>query len=204
MYLTTIAFDDWILWLIVLSSIFCAIAYTGGPYPLGWLLGKWSIAYAGLGEIFVMLYFGYAATLTIPYALSLRQTLLIHWSRQIMYATEVGLLATNIIIVNNLRDRHSDARVEKRTTSVRFGRGFSILEYHLCMFMSYALVLLEFVSYTQSLASLLPLISFPLAMLEAKAVGYKEGAALNQHVGGAAKVQLLFCILLSVGIVLSQ
>jgi 1,4-dihydroxy-2-naphthoate octaprenyltransferase len=200
------SWSDLTLWMIVLSSIFCAIAYTGGPYPLGWLLGQWSIAYAGLGEIFVMLYFGYAATLTIPYAMSLQQQhqLSIDWTRQVMYATQVGLLATNIIIVNNLRDRHSDSRVRKLTTSVRFGRAFSLIEYQVCMLTSYVLVLVEFIRYTQSLASLLPLLSFPLAVREAKAVAYREGAALNQHVGGAAKIQLLFCLLLSLGIVLSK
>ena len=204
MKLATGTLNDWTLWMIILTSIFCAIAYTGGPYPLGWLLGKWSIAYAGLGEIFVMLYFGYAATLTIPYAVSLKEeVLLVIWTRQVLYATQVGLLATNIIVVNNLRDRHSDARVHKRTTSVRFGRAFSLLEYQLCMWISYALVVIEFVQYTHSLASLLPLLSFPMAAQEAKAVAYKEGADLNPHVGGAAKVQLLFCLLLSVGISMS-
>ncbi|GKY93855.1 hypothetical protein MPSEU_000352400 [Mayamaea pseudoterrestris] len=204
MLLATGSLSDLTLWMINLSSIFCAIAYTGGPYPLGWLLGNWSIAYAGLGEVFVMLYFGLAATLTIPYAMSLQKSLKIDWVWQILYATQVGLLATNIIVVNNLRDRHSDARVDKRTTSVRFGRAFSLLEYRVCMLTSYALVLVEFVNRTQSLTSLLPLLSFPLAVQEAKAVYHSDGAALNKHVGGAAKVQLLFCLLLASGILLSR
>lgn len=191
------------LLMIVLSSIFCAFAYTGGPYPLGWLLGNWSIAYRGLGEVFVLLYFGYAATLTIPYVLLLQGKNDIDWVPQLVYGTQVGLLATNIIVVNNLRDRHTDATVNKRTTSVRFGRPFSMMEYRFCIFLTYGLVLLDY-TLSGSAARLLPLASMPLAMKELNAVASKEGAALNQHVGGAAKVQLLFCVLLACGLVHSS
>lgn len=190
------------LLVIVLSSIFCAFAYTGGPYPFGWLLGDWSIAYRGLGDLFVLLYFGYAATLTIPFILMLRGRDDVDWVRQFVYGTQVGLLATNIIVVNNLRDRHTDVNVNKRTTAVRFGRRFSLMEYRACVYITFGLVLLDFLL-SGSMARLVPLASLPMALKELKSVSSKEGADLNEHVGGAAKVQLLFCLLLSFGIFVS-
>ena len=99
-----------VLWFLVLSSVFNAFAYTSGPYPLGYVgLQDWSIAYSGLGDVFVFLYFGLVATLMLPYLLHLQQTQTyqaaaaddgekIDWFQQWMYATQVGLLATNIIV----------------------------------------------------------------------------------------------------------
>ena len=106
------ATDQWrnpFLWFLILSSIFNAFAYTGGPYPLGYIgLADWSIAYAGLGDLFVFLYFGLVATLMLPYLMQIRQKdgsvtaeadpTSLKWSYQLVYATQVGLLATNIIV----------------------------------------------------------------------------------------------------------
>lgn len=201
------------LWFLILSSVFNAFAYTGGPYPLGYVgLGNISIAYSGLGDIFVFLYFGLTATLMLPYLVACSSSkqdsdngggdtaLELDWKQLFLYATQVGLLATNIIVVNNLRDRHTDVSAHKRTTSVRFGRNFSVVEYIFCLVMSYSLVLLDCWWAGWHLARLLPLLSLPLARTEIVAIMQKDGAALNEHVGGTAKVQFLFCILLSLGI----
>jgi 1,4-dihydroxy-2-naphthoate octaprenyltransferase len=201
------------LWFLILSSVFNAFAYTGGPYPLGYVgLGSISIAYSGLGDIFVFLYFGLTATLMLPYLISVSSSdnagdgdagsILVDWPQLFLYATQVGLLATNIIVVNNLRDRHTDVSAHKHTTSVRFGRSFSVAEYMFCLGMSYSLVLLDWYWCAADfhVVRLLPLLSLPLARKEIVAIMQKDGAALNEHVGGTAKVQLLFCILLSLGI----
>jgi len=186
-----------IVWFIILSSIFNAFAYTAGPYPLGYIgLDKWSIAYSGLGEIFVMLYFGYAATLMLPYLLYCQGTD-IPWGECFTYATSVGLLATNIIIVNNLRDRLTDVLVDKRTTAVRFGRRFSIYEYVFCLVMAMMEVIVTFVAYSSSVTRLLPLLILPIGIREARAIMVKEGESLNKHVGGAAMVEFFFCILVT-------
>jgi len=188
-------------WFLILSSVFNAFAYTAGPYPLGYIgLENFSIAYSGLGDVFVLLYFGYVATLMLPYLLYC-QGMPVDWYSQSIYGTCVGLLATNIIVVNNLRDRHTDIQANKRTTAVRFGRTFSLTEYVVCLIVSFVLVLVDAVR-SQSLWRFLPLLSLPLAIREAKSVFAKEGQALNVHVGGAAKVQLLFCILLSTSLML--
>jgi 1,4-dihydroxy-2-naphthoate octaprenyltransferase len=183
-------------WFLVLSSIFNAFAYTGGPFPLGYIgLGSWSLAYSGLGDLFVLLYFGYVAILMLPYLLY-RQGQEVAWPAQWRYGTQVGLLAVTILIVNNLRDRHTDQRVHKRTTAVRFGRRFSLVQYYFCILVSYLLVLVDAFQ-ANALGRLLPLLSLPLAARQLVAVGLTEGAALNPYVGGSAQTQLFFAILLA-------
>ena len=199
---------------IVASSVFNAVAYTGGPYPLGYIgLGSISIGYSGLGDIFVFLYFGLVATLGVPY-LYLRSCgntespflLLLDnelFRRAFHAAIPVGNLATAIIVVNNLRDRKTDIGANKRTLAVRFGEWFARIEYAVLVLSSYAFLFALAKSYED--AMILPLLSLPVAMpqLEAVAFGDKDGSALNDHVGGTARLQLLFCLLLVLGIQLS-
>ena len=185
-----------VVWGLILTSVFNAFAYTGGPVPLGYIgLSHWSIAYSGLGDVFCMAYFGLVATLMMSYLLQ-QQTL--PWR----YAIQVGCLATNILVVNNVRDRFTDVKANKRTTAVRFGKCFSLYEYVLLLAITYGLVLLDAMQ-QQSLWRLLPCLSIPLAKKEVQAVWTKEGSSLNPHVGGAAKLQLVFCVLLAVGILLA-
>jgi 1,4-dihydroxy-2-naphthoate octaprenyltransferase len=119
-------------------------------------------------------------------------------------AIPIGNLATAIIVVNNLRDRKTDVLAQKRTTAVRFGETFARSEYALLVLSSYAFLFVLAKS-TYEDAWVLPLLSLPAAMpqLEAVALGGKDGAALNDHVGGTARLQLLFCLLLVLGINLS-
>ena len=200
---------------IVASSVFNAVAYTGGPYPLGYVgLGSVSIGYSGLGDIFVFLYFGLVATLGVPY-LYLRShgnaesplLLLLGndlFRRSFHASLPIANLATAIIVVNNLRDRKTDVEAQKLTTAVRFGETFARSEYAFLVLSSYAF-LFVLAKLTYENAWILPLLSLPVAMpqLEAVALGGKDGAALNEHVGGTARLQLLFCLLLVLGIILS-
>mmetsp|Transcript_39593 Transcript_39593/g.45569 ORF Transcript_39593/g.45569 Transcript_39593/m.45569 type:complete len:381 (+) Transcript_39593:41-1183(+) len=210
---------------IVVTSIFNAFAYTGGPWPLGYIgMGNFSLGYLGLGDLFVFLYFGLVATMVPPFiyisctvnddtnnsnnTTEVLSKLL--WTFT-PYAIQVATLATNIIVVNNLRDRHTDAVANKRTLAVRFGASFCRIEYGVNIFVAYGLTLGMWcfsVSYDDnSLTSsvrLLPLLSFPLALKEWQALYKKDEGALNPHVGGAAKVQLLFCILLAISVRISR
>lgn len=192
------------LWFLILTSVFNAFAYTAGPYPLGYIgLGNCSIAYSGLGDVFVFLYFGLVATWMLPYLMDC-QGEIIDWSSQIIYGIQVGLLATNIIVVNNLRDRHTDVTAGKRTTAVRYGRSFSHAEYFLCNTLAYSLVMADYVKSGYKFIRLAPLVSILLALKETNAVRLKEGGSLNEHVGGAAKVQLSFCLLLTGSLLISR
>lgn len=196
--------DNGLLWFAILTSIFNAFAYTGGPYPLGYLgLGDFSLAYTGLGDIFVFLYFGLVATWMLPYLQSIHHRP-VDWICQAIYGSQVGLLATTILIVNNMRDRSTDIQAKKMTTAVRFGRRFSLYQYKFCLRVAYALIIIDYVRSGRSRIRLLPLASYPLAKIEIKAVSAKDGSDLNPHVGGAAKTQLLFCLLLALALILSE
>jgi 1,4-dihydroxy-2-naphthoate octaprenyltransferase len=180
---------------------------TGGPWPLGCIgLGNFSIGYLGWGDFFVFLYFGLVATLTPPFLYissssessggSLNMVL---WDLA-PYAIQVASLATNIIIVNNLRDRITDVDAKKYTLAVRFGATFCRTEYSMFVAIAYVLVMYDWYTHSFSTARLLPFLSCRLARKELSALYTKDGAALNPHVGGTAKVQFLFCILLSIAI----
>lgn len=187
---------------IVISSIFNAFAYTGGPWPLGFIgLSHFSIGYSGLGDVFVFLYFGLVATLMLPFlylaSVSASDSEMASTMMQCApYAVQVACLATNIIVVNNLRDRHTDVSANKRTLAVRFGANFSRVEFVGNIAIAYGLVLIDWLNHSYSLLRLIPLLSVPIARNEIGSVLVKEGRSLNPHVGGSAKVQLLFCILL--------
>ena len=106
-------------WLLLagLLAIACALAYTLGPFPL---------AYRGLGDVFVVGCFGVQATVLTAWAVSVASPLvLMPWARALLAGLGLGLLADNILVANNARDYETDLAVGKRTTVVRFGRGFA-------------------------------------------------------------------------------
>ena len=97
----------WPMLAIGIPSLFLAYGYTGGPFPL---------AYRGLGEIFVILFFGFVAVMGTVFV----QTG--EWPREaVLLGGQIGLLSAVLISVNNFRDREGDALVGKRTLAVRFG-----------------------------------------------------------------------------------
>jgi 1,4-dihydroxy-2-naphthoate octaprenyltransferase len=101
----------WPMVAIGIPSLFLAYGYTGGPVPL---------AYRGLGEIFVILFFGFIAVMGTVFV----QTGT--WPKEaILLGAQVGLLSAVLISVNNFRDREEDAKVGKKTIAVRFGSKFT-------------------------------------------------------------------------------
>jgi 1,4-dihydroxy-2-naphthoate octaprenyltransferase len=94
-----------------IASIVCAIAYTGGPYPLG---------YHGLGDAFVFVFFGLVAVGATYFVQAHRLT-----ADVLLAAVPIGLLTVNILVMNNYRDAETDAAAGKRTLVVRLGRGFA-------------------------------------------------------------------------------
>ena len=105
-------------WLLLAGflAIACALAYTLGPFPL---------AYRGLGDVFVVACFGVQATVLTAWALSQGTTVIMPWMPALLAGLGLGLLADNILVANNARDYETDLVVGKRTTVVRFGRGFA-------------------------------------------------------------------------------
>jgi 1,4-dihydroxy-2-naphthoate octaprenyltransferase len=112
-------------WLLLAGflAIACALAYTLGPFPL---------AYRGLGDVFVVGCFGVQATVLTAWAVCTPvpgdcacDTPLMPWRPALLAGLGLGLLADNILVANNARDYETDLAVGKRTTVVRFGRGFA-------------------------------------------------------------------------------
>ncbi|MFA6961680.1 MAG: 1,4-dihydroxy-2-naphthoate polyprenyltransferase [Opitutaceae bacterium] len=126
--LTLLGFGGWPLLVIGVASIVCGIAYTGGPYPLG---------YNGLGDVFVFIFFGLVAvgaTYFVQTGVLTPESWLI--------GTGIGALAANILVVNNYRDVETDAKAGKRTLVVRFGRTFARVQFVAAHVVAVAVLLL--------------------------------------------------------------
>jgi 1,4-dihydroxy-2-naphthoate polyprenyltransferase len=173
--------------IIGVASIASGIAYTGGPYPLG---------YNGLGDVFVFAFFGLVAVCGTAFVATATIPALAWWA-----AVPVGALATAVLVVNNVRDRETDVRAGKRTLVVRFGRRFGTLEYTALWLVAWVVsVLLAALEHSPWL--LLPLVTIvPGAKLIAT-VAHTEGRALNDTLASTAKMLLLYGVLLSAGLTL--
>jgi 1,4-dihydroxy-2-naphthoate octaprenyltransferase len=171
-----------------LCSIAAAILYTGGPYPLG---------YYGLGDAFVFLFFGLVAVAgtTFVHTKDLSQL-------SLAAALPMGALSTAILVVNNLRDRDTDARVGKRTLAVRLGRGGALCEYAFLLGLAYAVPATLFAMGRLHAHVLLPLLTLPVALLVLRRVMREQGRGLNPLLGQTAGLLLLFAVLFALGIAL--
>jgi 1,4-dihydroxy-2-naphthoate polyprenyltransferase len=173
-----------------MASILAALAYTGGPYPLG---------YHGLGDVFVVLFFGLVAVLGTEF---------VHGGSlepiSVLYALALGGLATNLLVVNNVRDRASDAEVGKRTLAVRFGRGFAELEFRVFTAFAYAVPLIAFATNQVGWPALLPLFTLPLGVRNVREVHQLEGRALNPLLGRVAALLFAYSALAALGLGLSR
>ena len=186
-YLTTVA--GWPVLAIGIASILSALAYTGGPYPLG---------YHGLGDVFVMAFFGFVAVCG---------TVLVEAGAvpplAIVASIPVGALATCILVVNNLRDRHTDVKAGKRTLAVRLGRRGVLAEYLLLLAASYAVPVTLAIQHAAPLL-LLPLVSLPVAVHLFLRIRASEGRALNAHLASTAKLLLGFGVLFAASLTLAR
>ncbi len=127
----TINSQQWWFLLLGLSAIVAAWSYTGGPKPYG---------YAGLGEVFVFIYFGLVAVIGTTYA----QTLFFK-PYFLLYAISIGLFASAILVANNLRDREKDKQNNKNTLAVKLGDQKTRNLYVLLMILPFILVLSLFI-----------------------------------------------------------
>lgn len=185
LYLTWVAGPSVVA--IGLSSIVAGLAYTGGPFPL---------AYNGLGDVFVMAFFGFVAVCGTAFV-QVGHVPDIAW----VAAIPVGALATAILVVNNVRDFEGDERAEKRTLVVRFGRENGVREYVALLILSYGTPLALWLMEWATVWVFLPLITLPWGVRLARSVARDRGAALNQTLGGTAKLLSAFGILFAIGMI---
>ena len=170
-----------------LLSLLFGYAYTGGPYPL---------AYNGLGEPFVLLFFGLGAVGGTFYLHAGGLT-----PEVALAGVQVGLLACGLLAVNNLRDVTEDAGADKRTLAVLLGRAFGRAEIAFCLFAPFVLGLAWFRRHEPG-AALLPWLSLPLALAGLRVVvRHEPGAVYNRALARAAGLQLVFGALLALGLV---
>lgn len=185
-YLVWVA--GWVIVAIGLASIAAAIAYTGGPYPLG---------YNGLGDIAVFVFFGLVAVCGTAYVQA-GYVPTLAW----IAAIPAGTLVTAILVVNNVRDIATDAAAGKRTLAVRMGRRAAVIEYALLLAAAYLVPLVLFAAGRLGAWVLLPLATAPLAIRVFRSVADDRGRALNPTLGRTAQLSVLFGALFAAGIVL--
>ncbi len=179
-----------VLLLIGAASILAGILYTGGPRPYG---------YEGLGEVFVFLFFGVVAVTGSYYVQ--RQDL--PWEALVL-AVPVGLLASAILVVNNVRDLDTDRRAGKRTLAVRLGRERTRTLYAAMLLAAYLTVGLPWVLDSLTAWLLLPWLTAPLAArLQRTVRTHADGPTLNAALAGTGQLEFFFCVLLAIGLLLS-
>ncbi|MHB2001163.1 MAG: 1,4-dihydroxy-2-naphthoate polyprenyltransferase [Solirubrobacteraceae bacterium] len=184
-YLVIVA--GWQLIAVGAASILAGVLYTGGPRPYG---------YEGLGELFVFLFFGIVAVAGSYYV----QVQALPW-RAFACAVPVGLIASAILVVNNVRDMDTDRRAGKRTLAVRLGRQRTRILYAAMLAVAFLAPLLLWIAAKMSPWLLLSWLSLPLAISLVKLVGSRtDGPALNGALAKTGALQLLFCLLFSAGI----
>jgi 1,4-dihydroxy-2-naphthoate octaprenyltransferase len=190
-YLIVIA--GWQLLLVGIASILAGVLYTGGPRPYG---------YEGLGEVFVFLFFGIVAVTGTFFA----QTKELGWEAFVL-AVPVGLLATAILMVNNVRDLETDRRAGKKTLAVRLGREKARIGYALLVYLAFVTAPLAWLLGGEHLTPwlLLPWLAVPIAAPIVRIVRNRvDGPSLNGALARTGMLQLVFCILLSAGLLLSR
>jgi 1,4-dihydroxy-2-naphthoate octaprenyltransferase len=187
--------------LIGLLSVASGIAYTGGPYPLG---------YHGLGDLFVFVFFGLvavtgtyyvqaAAELGVAFVTFLPRPELVPLAA-LVASLPIAAISTNILVVNNVRDREEDATTGKRTLAVRFGYTFARVEYLLLLGMAYTIPPV-FTLTTGDVTTLLPLITLPYGVMVTRTVLTEtSGEALNPALEQTGKLLAVFAALFAVGL----
>jgi 1,4-dihydroxy-2-naphthoate octaprenyltransferase len=178
----------WPILLIGVASILSGLAYTGGPYPLG---------YNGLGDVFVFVFFGLVAVTGTYYVQALT------WSTSALIASvPIGLLSTAILVVNNYRDVDTDRAAGKKTLAVRLGRPATRLQYALLIVGAYVVPVIQWAAFGEGVWILLPLASLPLAWLRVRELWQKTGLELNPVLAKTAQLLALYGLLYAVGYVL--
>jgi 1,4-dihydroxy-2-naphthoate octaprenyltransferase len=169
----------WPILVVGLLSILSGLAYTGGPWPLG---------YHGLGDLFVFIFFGVVAVTGSAYLQTGQVEPL-----ALIASLPVGLLVTAILVVNNLRDVETDRAAGKRTLAVRLGRAASRWQYALLVLGAYVAPLLLWLSGPLGRPLWLPWLSLPLGLALVRLVlSGVEGPSLNPVLKRTGQLHLLF------------
>ncbi len=188
--LLLVAVRGWVLLPVGVASIVCAIAYTGGPFPLG---------YHGLGDLFVFAFFGLVAVGATCFVQAGHVP-----PDALTCGAAVGLLAANILVANNYRDAETDARAGKKTLVVRFGRRFAVWQYALSNVVALsapAALMLGGHRWTVLLPVLLAPAALSLTLRLARSAQPEEQIAV---LGATARLLAAYGVLLAAGVVFGR
>ncbi len=173
--------------LVGILSLFFAFAYTGGPYPL---------AYNGLGEIFVFVFFGLVAVCGSYYVQTQNLNLFI-----VLAAIPAGMLSSNILGVNNIRDIETDKLANKKTLAVKIGKSNAIKLFEFEIASAYAAIVILSILYNNYIL-LLPLLTIVLSIRLIKNVKTLVGLELNKALAATGKLLLIFGILQCISMII--
>ena len=176
-----------ILWVGIIS-IFAGIIYTAGPFPL---------AYNGLGDLFVFLFFGVVGTMGTFYLHTQEISLL-----SFVASIPVGALITNILIVNNYRDIEEDREANKRTLAVLLGRNFTRWQYILLISVCYLISLILNFQFNFSFWIFLPYLTLPITIILVRMLYKYRGEELNKTLELTARFAGLYGLLFSIGLII--
>lgn len=179
-----------VLLLIGAASILAGVLYTGGPRPYG---------YEGFGEIFVFTFFGIVAVTGSYYV----QRQALEWEAFVL-AVPVGLLASAILVVNNVRDLETDRRAGKKTLAVRLGRANTRRLFAVMVALAYPTALIPSLVGSLNPWPLLVVLTIPIAVWLTKTVSsHTDGPTLNSALAKSGLLELAFCLLLTIGLLLN-
>lgn len=188
-YLTVVA--GIVILLIGAVSIAAGVLYTGGPRPYG---------YAGLGEVFVFLFFGLVAVNGSYYVQVEHLDAL-----PLGLSIAVGFLATAILVVNNVRDAETDRRAGKMTLAVRMGRANAVNLYRLLVLGAYVVLPLALLAGDAGAWPLIGFASLPLAVRPLRAMSNRtDGPALNRALAATGALLGAFSLLVTIGLLIGS
>jgi len=177
--------------IILLIGIFCIIAelaYTSGPFPLG---------YHGLGDVFTFVCFGVAGTVG-TYILNTHY----YSNIALISSIPVGALITNILVVNNFRDYEEDKKSGKNTLTVKLGKTFALYEFIFLLIASFLVPLIMYINYDLSLWIFLPYLSLPIAYKITLMLFKLKDKELNKALALTSQFSAIFGVLFSIGFIL--
>ena len=171
-----------------IASIIAGIAYTGGPYPLG---------YNGFGELFVFLFFGIIAVPGTYFLQAGTFTYLSIWLGSCM-----GMLSAAILVVNNIRDIDTDKVTGKKTLAVYFGILFSYIEFIILIICPYLILLYLIINKDLASSIYIVFLSLPIGLKLVFELITNTGIKLNTVLSSTAKLLFIFSLLCSIGLVI--
>jgi 1,4-dihydroxy-2-naphthoate octaprenyltransferase len=182
-----VSVGGWPIVIVGLASLVCAVAYTGGPFPLG---------YHGLGDLFVFVFFGLVAVGGTYWVQAFALP-----ADALLAGAGVGALSTAILVANNLRDLDTDAAAGKRTLAVRLGRRGSQIEYALLLAVGLAVPVVGAAWLGWPGATLVSLaVALPAVGPLRRVFGFSEPAELLPALGGTARVVAVYGVLLGLAL----